>query len=99
MGPMRVIVPVSTQYHLKANRHSPKLRRQGGKYPVAMGTLLGTLSPRDKWVKFLLFILAGCLGLGLLKHSNAIYPSKKDWSHTGLRARKERRGARRNGGQ
>lgn len=42
VGPLRVIVLVSTQYHLKANRQSPKLRRQGGKDPVAMGTLIGT---------------------------------------------------------
>lgn len=41
-GPLRVIVLVSTQYHLKANRQSTKLRRQGGKDPVAIGTLIGT---------------------------------------------------------
>lgn len=42
VGPLHVIVLVSSQYHLKANRQSPKLRRQGGKDPVAIGTLIGT---------------------------------------------------------
>lgn len=42
VGPLRVIVLVSSQYHLKANRQSPKLCRQGGKDPVAIGTLIGT---------------------------------------------------------